>query len=122
MHCCGGAVCAGVLRRSEPVQRVIGKGLIARAFAVVVNAPDIPIVGAAACRSVAGMEVVTDGEHGLAGRSGRHGERLQATVVTEVVGDSGEVSAVAADKAGESAVRAVGCAGDVVDAVSAVDR
>src|SRR5258707_10057220 len=67
------------------------------------------------------MEVIADGEHGLAGRRSRNGERLQATVVTERIGDPGEVSAVAADEAGKRAVRAVGSAGNVVDVVSGID-
>ena len=67
------------------------------------------------------MEVVANGEHGLAGRIGRHVYRLEALVVSECVGDSSKACTVAADKAGKRAVRAVACAGDVVDAVSAVD-
>ncbi len=40
------------------------------------------------------MEVIADGEHGLAGRSGRHGERLQALDVAEGVGDAPWVAAI----------------------------
>ena len=65
------AVGSGILRRNKAVQSVVGKALVAVAILVVVNSPNVPIVRAAARRPVSGVEVIADGEDGLAGRRGR---------------------------------------------------
>ena len=52
--------------RDQPVQRVIGEGLVARGVFVIGDAPDVSVIAAGCAASH--MEVVTNREHGLAGR------------------------------------------------------
>ena len=70
---------SGILRGNDTVQRVVGKRLIATVGCVFVidNAEDIAVVGAAASRSVSGMEVIANGVNSLAGRGGRKGDGPQ---------------------------------------------
>ena len=80
----GRAVSARVLRRGQPVQRIVSERLVAIAVTIVVNSKDIPVVARAI------MEIIANGIDGLAGSRGRHSEWLQALVVSECVGDSGK--------------------------------
>src|SRR5262249_5657356 len=88
-----GAIGADSLGRDEPVQRVVGEGLVTAVIAIVGNAEDIAVI------SVAQVEVIADGEDALRRRRGGHEHLLQALVVTEAVGDAHETRALAADEA-----------------------
>src|SRR6185312_16727623 len=76
IHGCSSAVGPRVLGRGETVQQVISKTLVAGAVTVVVNVPDIPVI-AARC-AIAYVEVISDGDHRLAGGVGRHVDGLKA--------------------------------------------
>jgi len=66
----GGAICASILRRDEPIQRIIGERLVTAVSCVFVidDTVDIAIVRAGSRGPIPGMEVIADREDSLAGR------------------------------------------------------
>src|SRR5262249_40983465 len=100
---------SSVLRRGQTVERVVGKGLVARVVAVVEDGVHIAVV------AVAQVEVITDGEHGLARRGGRHEHRLQALVVA-----GGVRYCAAAGEVGQGEVGTVAGDGDEVNTVEGI--
>jgi len=66
----GGAICSVILRRDQPIQRVIGERLVTAVGCVFVigDAVDVAIVRAGSRGPIPGMEVIADREDSLAGR------------------------------------------------------
>jgi hypothetical protein len=98
-----GAVGSGVLRRGQPVQRIVSKRLIAALVAIVGDAPDVSVVAAAQVEVVVKIQHIAPAIHAVgrncASVAGSHAAGLEPIVVNmnERISDPAKAVALTAD-------------------------
>ncbi len=106
-----GTIRSAVLRRSQPIQRVVSKALVSGRIFVVGDGPDITVV------ADSNMKIIINVENRCTGRSRRHVHGLQALVEAEAVADSSEADGLPAEEARQLPIRPIRAVLHIVDVV-----